>query len=244
MLSTCRPIILLAGFACGLAFRPFAAPAADRIIPAVPAARVAPAAAPENNQAQPAARPAGSFEDTPLRFPESAGRRRLGASEDRPRPIPSVFSVLFYVFVICGLFTLVLWALKRYVPGHRQLFTHPALEVLGRSHLDPRRYVSLLRVGRRIVVIGVSPEGLSPLSEITDGGEIAEILEVARPKAEMGLNLFQKLFQRHVVDVERASEKGEVENRARALREEVVALRGRIGEDERARQAGRLDRLG
>lgn len=199
-------------------------------IPAIPAPSPAQAANPA----------AGDFENTPLVFPDNTrsplrqGRRSVSTL--------SIFSVLFYVFLICAAFLFLMWLIKRYLPGHRQLFSHPALEVLGRTHLDQRRYLSLVRVGRRILVVGVTPDAISPLAEVGDGLEVAEIMELARPKNEAGKSVFAKLFQRHMVDAEQERDAARLDSQTEALADDIAALRGRI--KSRREEGGGIDRIG
>lgn len=261
-----RAAILLAPALLAASFAAYAAEAPGQgfplrgsaVVPAsasVPAPAPAPAAIPATSNATtvPAAAPAisaaGNFENQPFAFPDGARRHsRPGQTKGDNYSMPSVLPALFYVAVVCGGFIAVLYLVKRYLPGHRQLFSHPAMEVLGRTHLDQRRYVSLLRVGKRILVLGVSPDEISPLSEITDDAEITGIMEVARPKTEMGLTIFQRLFQRQVVEGESAEARAmaaekarELEERTVSLRKQVDAIRGRDGEPEPRR---RLDKVG
>jgi flagellar biogenesis protein FliO len=51
-----------------------------------------------------------------------------------------------------------------------------AIEVLGRNHLSPKQSLTLVRVGRRVVLVGVAPERLSPLCVIDDPQEVAELV--------------------------------------------------------------------
>lgn len=178
---------------------------------------------------------AEEFENAPLALtqqPQQARERQARPRRPNSYSVSSLFPLLFYVALICGLFIVVLKMLKKYVPGHRRLFTHPSMEILGRAHIDQKRYVSLLRVGKRVIVIGVSPDEMRSLSEITDEAEITEIMEVARPKTESGLTIFQKLFQRTVLDVEQETEQAVLENKAeekaKELEESLSSLRERV----------------
>lgn len=180
------------------------------------------------------------FENTPLVFPDNT-RVPLRQGQ-RSVSTPSIFSILFYVFLICAAFLFCMWLVKRYLPGHRQLFSHPALEVLGRTHLDQRRYLSLVRVGRRILVVGVTPDTISPLAEVGDGAEVAEIMELARPKTEAGKSIFTKLFQRHMVEAEQERDEARLGSQAEALADDIAALRGRI--KSRRDEHGGIDRIG
>ncbi len=168
--------------------------------------------------------PSPDFEDTPLSFP-TTNRQQMRQSRSG---VPSVFSALFYVVIICAIFFFVIYLFKRYVPGQRQFFNHPALEVLGRTHLDQRRFVSLVRVGRRVLVLGVTADEITPLTEIDNELEVTEILEHARPKTEAGKSMFAKLFQRHVIEAHQAEAAGELDSQAEALADDITELRNRI----------------
>ncbi len=189
-----------------------------------------------------AAVPAGTraFEAQPLAFPDASQRDRR-APEDGRRQVtmPSVWPALLSVLGVCGLFCAALFLMKKYVPGHRQLFNHPAIEVLGRTHLDQKRFVSLLRVGKRVVVVGVSPDEMRALSEITDEAEVTEILDQARPKTEAGLTLFQKLFRKNVIETEEAEAREMADLKAEELKEQLLALKNRVAGIAPAREGER-----
>lgn len=149
------------------------------------------------------------------------GQRTLG---------PGTFALqaVLAVAVLAFLFWAALQGMRKYLPGGKQLFASPSMEVLGRTHLDPRRYISLVRVGRRILVVAVSADGITSLSEITDGAEVAELLEDARPKTESGVNMFQRLFTTHVTKVEEDQDLAEVECAAEDLETTLHGLRRRV----------------
>lgn len=149
-----------------------------------------------------------------------------------PVPAVSPWSVWGKLIVLLGVVGSVLWAglllVKKHLPGGKQFFSSPALEVLGRTHLDPRRYVALLRVGRRLLVLGVSPDAIEGLSEITDEAEVTELLEVARPKTPAGGSVFQRLFSRHVLAVEAEAEKAKAAGAAERLGGSINDLREKV----------------
>lgn len=201
------------------------------------AAPAAAQAAPNNNTTnQPAAVAAASvtgtaaYESSPLAFAGSENRRNRSNGESRSYSMPSIWPALLAVFAVCAVFVGILYLMKKYIPGHKQLFSHPAMELLGRTHLDQRRFVTLLRVGRRLVVVGVCAEEMRTLAEITDEAEITEIMEVARPKTEVGLTIFQRLFQRNVVQVEAEQTRAMADEKVLELDAQMSALRERVRE--------------
>lgn len=49
-------------------------------------------------------------------------------------------------------------------------------EVLDRTMLSPRHHLHVVRLGRRVVLVGTGPQGLTTLSEITDSEDVAELV--------------------------------------------------------------------
>jgi hypothetical protein len=55
-----------------------------------------------------------------------------------------------------------------------------AVEVLGRTVVDYRHTIHLVRCGSRLLVLGSSQDGLSTLSEITDPAEVGRVAALCR----------------------------------------------------------------
>lgn len=51
-----------------------------------------------------------------------------------------------------------------------------AIEVLGRQYLSPKQSVAMLKVGRRILLLGMTPDRLTHLETIADADEVAELV--------------------------------------------------------------------
>ncbi len=76
------------------------------------------------------------------------------------------------------------WMLKRTFPSRLPVGSGALMEVLARTPVGPKQSVVLLRVAGRILVVGVGPENLATLSEISDAGEVEKLLlKEARPQA-------------------------------------------------------------
>lgn len=162
-----------------------------------------------------------------------AEKRLLGRDRDRAAsPPPNGWKLTLQlaatVTLFAGLIIACLLAAKRWLPGSRQLFSHPGLEVLGRTHLDSRRYLALVRVGRRLLVLGASPDTLTPLGEVTDPAEVTELLAIARPKSEPGKSLFRTLFARQLQETETMTESVRTEASAEQVRDGISELRERV----------------
>ncbi len=72
-----------------------------------------------------------------------------------------------------------------------------AIQVLARAPLGPRQHVLLVRVGRRVIVVGDSGAQMNPLTEITDADEIAALLgQLQDEKSALPTKAFSALFHR------------------------------------------------
>ena len=74
--------------------------------------------------------------------------------------------------------------LKWQNPGSRGLLPQSVVQDLGRRPLDPRNVVHLVRCGSKILVLGVGPQGLTALSEITDPVEVDTLTGLCSSKQE------------------------------------------------------------
>jgi flagellar biogenesis protein FliO len=88
--------------------------------------------------------------------------------------------------------------MRKTLAGGRGLLRNQGIDVLARSYLDNKRYIALVRVGPRVMALGVSPEGIGNLAEFSDAGEVAELMREARPASEAGKNVFRSFLQKSV----------------------------------------------
>lgn len=131
---------------------------------------------------RPALAAAPDIEHRPLRLPNST----------TPTSPSSLAAKRSWLWDSLGALALVLLAvfavralLRRYAASGVPLPRAPgAIEVLARTGVGPRQQVLLLKIGQRILVVGQTPTELSPLAEMAEAEEVAEILaavERARP---------------------------------------------------------------
>ncbi len=98
--------------------------------------------------------------------------------------------------VLVGIFVM-FWAAKRYLPGLRRMAGSRAVEILGRAYLTPRQSVTVVKLGRRVLVIGQTAEQLSALASITDPEEVSEIVGLCESAGgNSSTATFRKIFQR------------------------------------------------
>ena len=77
---------------------------------------------------------------------------------------------------IVGALTLAGRWLKPYLGAPRGLPIE-ALELLGRRMIEPKVSIHLVRCGGKVLVLGVSPDGVRTLSEIADAHEVERLTE-------------------------------------------------------------------
>ncbi len=162
------------------------------------------------------------------KMPVRRGREESRTAPATPTTAGSGLGLLIgYTLLLGGILAGGLWLVGKHLPT-RRLFASPAMEVLGRTHLDPRNYLALARVGRRVLVVGVGPDGMRPLGEIAESAEVAELLAVARPRSEAGVNLFQRLLGTRLRENEAEDLRTAAVSAGEELRDELGQLRERV----------------
>lgn len=104
-------------------------------------------------------------------------------STDRTdRPLPHVhstragLSTLVGGLAVClGVFLLFVWATRRNQPKGVGPLPTEVVELLGRMPLDGRQHLQLIRVGKKLVLVCVSPQGTEALTEIDEVDEVTRL---------------------------------------------------------------------
>ncbi len=103
------------------------------------------------------------------------------------------------------------WALRRWMPKSAGLSGRGMIEILGRQYLSPKQSVALLKVGRRVVLVGMTSDRLTRLETIADPAEVAEIVGRSATRKPGSLT---DAFQRDVLREAAAYEPGDAEAEA------------------------------
>jgi flagellar biogenesis protein FliO len=141
--------------------------------------------------------------DRPLggRLPEFGGEElQSGGWRDKlaqPNlgPIISVGSTL--LIVIAAFFILALF-LRKVSPQSSRALPKEAFECLGRYYLTQKHQLQLLRMGNRIILVSVMPDGVSTLAEITDPDEAVSLLGLCR---RLDTNSATEMFRKTVAGI-------------------------------------------
>lgn len=90
------------------------------------------------------------------------------------------FVVLSSLAIVLGLFFLVVWLARRALPRSATSLPTDVLEVLGRSPLAARHNLQLIRLGRRLLLVSVTPDAAETLAEVTDVDEVNNLTSLCR----------------------------------------------------------------
>lgn len=98
---------------------------------------------------------------------------------------------------VLALIAIIVWAVKKYLPNVRRLTGSTAMKVVARTHLSPRQSIAVVRLGRRLLVVGQTADSLTPLGVVEDPEEVSELLgEIESGKSTSAVGHFSKVFQK------------------------------------------------
>ncbi len=80
--------------------------------------------------------------------------------------------------IVVGLFFVCMWLLRRAGPKPTSPLPQDAVAVLGRVPLAARNFAQLLQVGNKLVLVSVTPDGVAPITEVTDPAEVDRLLGI------------------------------------------------------------------
>lgn len=106
---------------------------------------------------------------------------------------PRAFEALWPLLPVLAVMAVAAWLAKRWLPRGSPLSTRGTIHVLARHHLSSKQSLCLVRLGRKVVFIGVTPDRITPLTEFTTAEEAAEITAAAR---QVSPGSFSSVFKR------------------------------------------------
>ncbi len=81
--------------------------------------------------------------------------------------------------LVLGLIAGMALLLRRFLPNQRLLTGSAAIEIVARTGLSSKQQLVLVKMGGRLVLLGVSAERINPLSEVVDPDEVATLIGAA-----------------------------------------------------------------
>ncbi len=114
-------------------------------------------------------------------------------------PAQSMYTIVTALAIVIGAFLLFAWALRRSsknAGGRRGMLPTDAVSVLGRVPLAARQFAELLRVGNKLVLVALTPNGPTPLTEVTDPVEVDRLVGLCQQfDPHSTTKAFEQVFQ-------------------------------------------------
>jgi flagellar biogenesis protein FliO len=146
----------------------------------------------------------------PLPVRTSAGTAKH-ASSDAARKNTSAspwWTTMGSLVAVIAVIVLAAKFVRKHAPAAAAVLPPEAFRVLGRKSLDMRHAVHLVRLGSRLLVLGVSPEGMRTLAEISDPVEVDYLAGLcARSEPSPFAAGFGRVLQRFGADSEPPAER-------------------------------------
>ena len=98
---------------------------------------------------------------------------------------------------VLGLFAIVVWTMRRGMPKTmQQRLPSDVVDVLGQTTFGHRQHVQLIRLGQRLLLVSVTPNGAETLAEVTDTAEVERLTTLCRGPTSRGATpSFRDVFQ-------------------------------------------------
>lgn len=128
--------------------------------------------------------------------PVSLTPHRQGETEGRGSSIRALGTIAGSLAIVLTLLFVALWLLRRTGPVAAQPLPVEVVEVLGRAPLSGRQQMHLLRCGRKLLLVSVTPECAKTLTEITDPVEVdrlSGLCQQSRPNSATAA--FRRVFE-------------------------------------------------
>jgi len=177
--------------------------------------------------------PAAAAQDNPEK--RLIGGRSTGGEEPTLRDVDSggglgnLFRWLWPLLAVVAVILLVFWLARKYLPGMKRLGGSEAVKVLGRTYLSPRQSILVVRVGRRLIVVGQSPEHLAALDSVTDPAEISELLGLCESgQTGSAASSFRRVFQQEERKFAAVEDQAVEAEELRRIRDELDTLAQKV----------------
>ena len=107
------------------------------------------------------------------------------------------FRVIAALAMVIVVIFLLRWIAQQFFGMPTAKKSSRAVQVLSRSMISPKQQVLLVQVGRRVIVVGDTGGQMSPLAQITDADEIAELVgQLREDKTTTTAKSFGNIFGR------------------------------------------------
>jgi flagellar biosynthetic protein FliO len=109
----------------------------------------------------------------------------------------STWWVFMSLSLVLALIAGTAYLLRRFLPGSQRVGRSSAIEILSRSVINPKQSLCLVRLGNKLLLVGLSPNHMSCLANIDEPEEIAQISGLLEKDSIHSIsNTFGRLFHK------------------------------------------------
>jgi flagellar biogenesis protein FliO len=95
-------------------------------------------------------------------------------------PTNAVTTVAASLGIVLGLFVVLVWLSRRFAPAGTAALPKEAVELLGRTSLGGTHQMQLVRIGAKLLLVALSPQGARTLTEINSAAEVERLSDICR----------------------------------------------------------------
>jgi len=140
-----------------------------------------------------AGQPKDSIEDKP--FNPSRSQRDPSNGTDGPQFTPLGW---WTYGALAGVVLLILAAaviIRKAYPGMKMFSSLPMVQILGRTYLSPKQTMAMIKVDRRLVLLGVTEHSMTNLLTISDPEEVSRLMtQIDQHRSKRVTTSFGQLF--------------------------------------------------
>ncbi len=129
---------------------------------------------PTDTQATPVADE--DFESKLVGNPSADKKQTLNSTENQNVVNPDFSYTAFMLAGVLLLIVILAWLFRRYILAQKRPGSSLSLDVVARATIGPRQSLCLVKLGRHLVLVGLSPNHMAALDTVEDPEEIALIL--------------------------------------------------------------------
>ena len=112
---------------------------------------------------------------------EAADKRsKDGTFAFLPQSTGPTMTVLSSLAIVLGVFFVLVWLMKRATPRQGGLLPTEVFEKLGSVPLSPKMHLHLFRLGGKLVLVSLTPDGMEPVAEVTDPDEVIHLIGLCK----------------------------------------------------------------
>ena len=91
-----------------------------------------------------------------------------------PSRVLEYFKVLGLLVGVIAVAVATIFILKRFVPGASRARTHRDMEILSKVALTAKHQLLMVRIAERVLVLGISPQGITRVTEMNEPHEVMQ----------------------------------------------------------------------